>query len=48
LGPTELILPEDGGSIQSLKCCTLKKKQGGVLDKNRTMDNAQKHNICTN
>jgi mevalonate pyrophosphate decarboxylase len=25
----------------------LKYKQGGVLDKNRTMDNVQKHNIYT-
>jgi hypothetical protein len=27
--------------------CVLKYKQDGVLDQNRTMDNAQKHNICT-
>jgi hypothetical protein len=29
------------------KLCIFKYKQDGVLDKNRTMDNAQKHNICT-
>jgi hypothetical protein len=27
-------------------CCVLKYKQDGVLDKKRTMDNVQKHNIC--
>jgi hypothetical protein len=39
IGPTEYVPPEDGDRIQSLKCC--------VLDKNRTMDNVQKHNSCT-
>jgi hypothetical protein len=35
-------------TIQSPKRCVLKYNQDGVLDKNRTMDNVQKHNICTN
>jgi hypothetical protein len=26
--------------------CVLKNKQDGVLDKDRMMDNVQKHNIC--
>jgi hypothetical protein len=26
----------------------LKNKQDGVLDKDKMMDNVQKHNICTN
>jgi hypothetical protein len=47
LGPTENVLPEDGDRIQSPKRCILKYKQDGVLDKNRTMDNVQKHNICS-
>jgi hypothetical protein len=34
--------------IQSPKRCGLKYKQDGVLNKNRTMDNAKKYNICTN
>jgi hypothetical protein len=34
--------------IRSLKCCVLKYKQDGVLDKNRMLDNVQKHNVCTN
>jgi hypothetical protein len=34
--------------MQSPKRCVLKYKQGGGLDKSRTMDNVQKHNICTN
>jgi hypothetical protein len=33
--------------VQSPKSCVLKYKQDGVLDKNRTMDNVQKHNTCT-
>jgi hypothetical protein len=40
------ILPEDRNRIQSLKRCVFRYKQDGVLDKNRTMDNVQKHNIC--
>jgi hypothetical protein len=43
-----LILPEDGSRIQSTKRCVLTYKQDGVLDKNRTVVNVQKHNICTN
>jgi hypothetical protein len=30
-----------------VKRCVLKNKQDGVLDKGKTMDNVQKHNICT-
>jgi hypothetical protein len=37
LGPTEWVLPEDGDRIQSTKFC--------VLNKNRTTNNFQKHNI---
>jgi hypothetical protein len=40
LGPPEQIPPEVGDKIQSPKCC--------VLNKKRTMDNVQKHNICIN
>jgi hypothetical protein len=32
--------------IQSPKCWLKKKKQAGVLNKNRAMDNVQNHNIC--
>jgi hypothetical protein len=32
--------------IQSPKRCVLKYKQDGVMDKNRAMDNVQKHDIC--
>jgi hypothetical protein len=41
LGPTEYVSPEDGDRIQSPKRY--------VLNKNRAMDNVQKHNthICT-
>jgi hypothetical protein len=46
LGPIEWVLPEDGDIIQSPKRRVLKYKQDGVLDKNRTMDNVQNHNIC--
>jgi hypothetical protein len=46
LGPIEKVLPEDGDRIQSPKLYVLKYKQDGVLNKNRTMDNVQKHNIC--
>jgi hypothetical protein len=45
LGPTEKVLPEDGGRIQSPIRYVLKNKQDGVLDKDRTMDNVQKHSI---
>jgi hypothetical protein len=41
-------LPEEGDRIRFPKRCVLKNKQGGVFDKNRTMDNVQEHNICTN
>jgi hypothetical protein len=34
--------------MYSPKRCVLKNKQDGVLDKDRAMDNNQKHNICTN
>jgi hypothetical protein len=43
----EQVLPEDGYRIQSPIGCVLKYKQDGVLDKDRRMNNAQKH-ICTN
>jgi hypothetical protein len=42
------VKPEDGERVQSPKRFFLKNKQVGVLDKYRTMDNIQKHNICTN
>jgi hypothetical protein len=48
LAPTEKFLPEDGDRIPSPKRCVLKNTQDGVLDKDKTMDNVQKHNICTN
>jgi hypothetical protein len=38
--PAEQVLPGDGERIQSPKRC--------VLNENRTMDNAQKYNICIN
>jgi hypothetical protein len=34
--------------MQSPKRCVLKYQEDGALDENRTMDNVQKHNICTN
>jgi hypothetical protein len=37
-----------GDRIQSPKRCVMKYKQYGVLDKNMTMDDVQKHNIYTN
>jgi hypothetical protein len=40
LGPAEFVLPEDRERIQSAKRY--------ILNKNRTRDNAQKHNICIN
>jgi hypothetical protein len=40
------VLPEDGDRIQSPRRCVMKNKQDGVLDKDRTMDNVQEHNIC--
>jgi hypothetical protein len=46
LDPTEQVSPEDGDRIQSPKRCVLKNKQDGVLDKDKMMDNVQKHNIC--
>jgi hypothetical protein len=49
MGPTKPVLPEDRDRdrIQSLKDCVLKYKLDCVLDKNRTLDNVHKHNICT-
>jgi hypothetical protein len=32
----------------NIRNVVFKYKQDGVLDKNRTMDNVQKHNICIN
>jgi hypothetical protein len=46
LDQTEYVLPEDGDRIQSPKRCALKKKRNDILDKNKTMDNVQKRNIC--
>jgi hypothetical protein len=43
---TEQVLPEDGVRIQYPKRCVLKDKQDDVLDKEETMDNVQKRNIC--
>jgi hypothetical protein len=50
--------PERGGQLRrfylktetesSLRNFVFKYKQNRVLDKNRKMDNAQKHNVCTN
>jgi hypothetical protein len=34
--------------LQYPKHCVLKNKEDDVLDKDRMMDNVQKHNICTN
>jgi hypothetical protein len=51
LGPVDRVspyLPENGDRIQCPKRCVLKYKQDDVLDENRTMDNVQKYNICTN
>jgi hypothetical protein len=48
LGPTEQVLPEDGDRIQSPKVVFCKINRNVFLDKDRTMDNVQKHNICTN
>jgi hypothetical protein len=45
LGQTEYVLPEDGDRIQSPKCCVLKINRMVILDKNRMVDNVQKHNI---
>jgi hypothetical protein len=42
------LLYEDGDRIQSPKLRVFKYKQDGVLHKNRTADNVQKHNICIN
>jgi hypothetical protein len=36
-----------GEWILSPKRCVLKNKQDGVFDKDKTMDNVQKHNICS-
>jgi hypothetical protein len=38
LGPIDRATP---------KRCVLENKQGGFLDKDKTMDNVQKHNTCT-
>jgi hypothetical protein len=40
--------PEDGDRVQFPKRCILENKQDGVLDKEKTMDNVQKRNVCTN
>jgi hypothetical protein len=34
--------------MQSPKRCDLKEKQDGILDKDKTMNNVQKRNICIN
>jgi hypothetical protein len=41
------VLPKEGDRIQSPKRRVLKNKQGGVLDKDKSLDNVQKYNICT-
>jgi hypothetical protein len=41
------VLPEDGDRIQSPKRCALNDKQDEVLDKDETMDNVQRRNICS-
>jgi hypothetical protein len=43
-----MFLPDDGDRIQFPKRCVLKYKQDGVSDKDNTMHNVQKYNICTN
>jgi hypothetical protein len=50
LGPVNRASPylRTTDRIQSPKRCVLKDKQGGVLDKDKTMDSVQKRNICTN
>jgi hypothetical protein len=40
-------LPEDGDRIQPPKRWVLKKKTGRFLDREKTIDNVQKRNICT-
>jgi hypothetical protein len=47
LGPIDIV-PISGDRIQSPKRCVSKSKQDGVLDKNRTMNNVKKYNICIN
>jgi hypothetical protein len=47
MGPTEYVLPEEGDRIQSPKRCVLKINRT-FLDKDKTMDNVQKHNTCNN
>jgi hypothetical protein len=46
LDPTEQVLPEDGDRIQFPKRCVFKEKRDGVLNKDKTMGNVQKRNIC--
>jgi hypothetical protein len=41
------LVPVSGDRIQCSKRYVLKYKHDGILDKNRMMDNVQKHNICT-
>jgi hypothetical protein len=47
LGPNDYVLPEDGDRSQSPKSFVFKYKRDIVLDKNKMMDNVQKHNIVT-
>jgi hypothetical protein len=48
VGTTSIeVLPEDGDRIQFPKRCVLKEKQDDFLNKDKMMDNVQKHNICT-
>jgi hypothetical protein len=41
-------LPEDEDIIQYPKYCVLNKNRTMLLDKDRLIDNVQKHNICIN
>jgi hypothetical protein len=46
LGPTEEFCLKTETESSLRKVVVFKQKSGGVLDKNRTMDNVQIHNIC--
>jgi hypothetical protein len=48
MGPSKKAPPEDGDRIQFPKRYVLNKNRTVFLDKNRTMDNVQKHNGCIN
>jgi hypothetical protein len=48
LALSDLVLPEDGDRIQFPKYCVLKEKQEDSLNKEKTIDNVQKHKISTN